>query len=167
MGACIVTTTTTKPQPHGHLLPLTSDPYAAVVVAGLHETTVAHTYVFRNLEALRWEARLLLPLAHAATSLEFHVKDADSFGSDLISVASLPAAAVLAAADAPIVSSRGPPKSDGSAIRIFAAAASTSRARRDRGVPTYAARLRRLAVPGRARGGRRGGGRRRRSGPWC
>lgn len=142
-----------EPQPHGHLVLPTSDPYAKVVVSGPHKTTVARTYVFRNSEAPRWEASFLLPLAHAATGLEFHVKDADPFGSDLIGVASLSAAAVLAAtADAPIMSQwldlsrpdgRGPPKpGGGSAICISAtfvpAAAAASRQRSgDRGVPAY------------------------------
>ncbi|CAD6248316.1 unnamed protein product [Miscanthus lutarioriparius] len=136
-----------EPQPHGHLLLPTSDPYAAVVVAGPRETTVARTYLFRNSEAPKWEASFLLPLAHAATGLEFHVKDADPFGSDLIGVASLPAAA-----DAPIdkqwldlarPDGRGPPKpGGGSAICISAtfvpAAAAASRQRSgDRGVPAY------------------------------
>jgi phospholipase D1/2 len=140
-----------EPQPHGHLLLPTSDPYAAVVVAGPHETTVARTFVYRNSEAPKWEASFLLPLAHAATGLEFHVKDADPFGSDLIGVASLPAAAVLAAADAPIVSKwldlnrpdgrRGPPKpGGGSAIRIsatFVPAAAAASRQRSGGVPAY------------------------------
>ncbi|KAJ1277577.1 hypothetical protein BS78_04G014900 [Paspalum vaginatum] len=91
-------------QPHGHMLLPASDPYAAVVVpAGPHhETTLARTFVFRNSDAPIWEARFRLPLAHIAARLDFHVKDADPFGSDLIGTASLPAAAVLAAADAPI-----------------------------------------------------------------
>jgi phospholipase D1/2 len=138
-----------EPQPHGHLLLPTSDPYAAVVVAGPHETTVARTYVFRNSEAPRWEASFLLPLAHAATGLEFHVKDADPFGSDLIGVAWLPAAAVLASAAAPIESqwldlarpdARGPPApGGGSAIRVSAAfvPAAASRGRSGVGVPAY------------------------------
>ncbi|RLN09571.1 hypothetical protein C2845_PM11G12650 [Panicum miliaceum] len=96
-------------QPHGHRVLPTSDPHAAVV-------------------APRWEASFLLPLAHRAARLDFHVKDADPFGSDLIGTASLSAAAVLAAADMPIRSEwlalarpdgRGPPK-PGSAIRISA-----------------------------------------------
>jgi phospholipase D1/2 len=91
-------------QPHGHLLHATSDPYAAVVVpAGPHQeaVTLARTYVFRNSEAPKWEASFLLPLAHRAAGLEFHVKDADPFGSDLIGTASLPAADILATADRP------------------------------------------------------------------
>ncbi|RCV05784.1 hypothetical protein SETIT_1G110400v2 [Setaria italica] len=90
-------------QPHGHLLHATSDPYAAVVVpAGPHhETTLARTYVFRNSEAPKWEASFLLPLAHRTARLDFHVKDADPFGSDLIGTASLHAADILATAGKP------------------------------------------------------------------
>ncbi|PVH65523.1 hypothetical protein PAHAL_1G015100 [Panicum hallii] len=115
-------------QPHGHRVLPASDPYAAVVVPGAPAATLARTYVFRNSEAPRWEASFLLPLAHRAARLDLHVRDADPFGSDLIGTASLPAAAVLAAADRPIRSEwlallrpdgRGPPK-PGSAIRISA-----------------------------------------------
>uniref|UniRef100_A0A0D3EZX5 Phospholipase D n=1 Tax=Oryza barthii TaxID=65489 RepID=A0A0D3EZX5_9ORYZ len=87
------------PPPPLPLLP-TSDPYAAVVVAG---NTLARTHVVRNSEDPEWSTHVLLHLAHHATGVAFHVKDADPFGSDLIGVAILPAADVLAAAAAPIV----------------------------------------------------------------
>ncbi|BAH91506.1 Os02g0120200 [Oryza sativa Japonica Group] len=87
-------------QPHGHHLLPTSDPYAAVVVAG---NTLARTHVVRDSEDPEWSTHVLLHLAHHATGVAFHVKDADPFGSDLIGVAILPAADVLAAAAAPIV----------------------------------------------------------------
>ncbi|CAL5024394.1 unnamed protein product [Urochloa decumbens] len=117
------------PQPHGHRMVPASDAYAKVVAAGgPHDgTALARTFVFRNSESPTWEATFLLPLAHRAARLDFHVKDADPFGADLIGVASLPAAALLAA-DKPIISAwldlvrpdgRGPPK-PGSAIRISA-----------------------------------------------
>ena len=55
--------------------------------------TLARTYIFRNSEAPRWETRflLLLPLAHRAARLDFHVRDADPLDSDLIGTTSLPA----------------------------------------------------------------------------
>ena len=55
---------------------------------------LARTYVFCNSEAPRWEARFLLPLAHRAARLDFHIRDVDPLGSDLIGTASLPVAAV-------------------------------------------------------------------------
>jgi hypothetical protein len=58
---------------------------------------LARTYVFCNScnsEAPRWEACFLLPLAHRAARLDFHVRDVDPLGSDLIGTASLPVAAI-------------------------------------------------------------------------
>ena len=72
----------------------TSDLYAAVVVPGPPVAMLARTYVFCNSEAPRWEARFLLPLAHRAARLDFHVRDVNPLGSDLIGTASLPVAAV-------------------------------------------------------------------------
>ena len=72
----------------------TSDLYAAVVVPGPPAAMLARTYIFCNSEAPRWEACFLLPLAHRAARLNFHVRDVDPLGSDLIGTASLPAAAV-------------------------------------------------------------------------
>ncbi|KAF8754445.1 hypothetical protein HU200_011458 [Digitaria exilis] len=92
-----------KHQPHGHRMLPTSDAYVKVMATGgsHHQSTLARTFVFRNSEAPKWEVTFLLHLAHHAARLEFHVKDADPFGSDLIGVASLPAAAVLATAGNP------------------------------------------------------------------
>ena len=72
----------------------TSDPYAAVVVPGPPAAMLSRTYVFCNSEAPRWDARFLLPLAHRSARLDFHVRDVDPLGSDLIGTASLPVAAV-------------------------------------------------------------------------
>ncbi|KAL6629733.1 hypothetical protein ACP70R_029498 [Stipagrostis hirtigluma subsp. patula] len=136
------------PQPHGHRLLPTSDPYAAVVVPGPPDTTLARTHVVRNSESPEWSATLLLPLAHETSGLVFQVRDADPFGSDLIGVAALPAAAILAASDKPIgpvwlpllrPDGRGQPKPD-SAILIsarFIPAAMTATWRSAGGVPAY------------------------------
>ena len=72
----------------------TSDLYAAVVVPGPPAAMLARTYVFCNSEAPRWEARFLLPLTHRTARLDFHIRDVDPLGSDLIGTASLPVAAV-------------------------------------------------------------------------
>ncbi|CAO2033918.1 unnamed protein product [Urochloa humidicola] len=121
-----------KRQPHGHRMVPNSDAYVKVVAGGgPHDgTPLARTFVFRNSESPAWEASFLLPLAHRAARLDFHVKDADPFGADLIGVASLPASTVLSSTSGgnPIISAwldllrpdgRGPPK-PGSAIRISA-----------------------------------------------
>nr|CAB3445344.1 unnamed protein product [Digitaria exilis]CAB3445348.1 unnamed protein product [Digitaria exilis]CAB3448606.1 unnamed protein product [Digitaria exilis] len=92
-----------KHQPHGHRMLPTSDAYVKVMATGgsHHQSTLVRTFVFRNSEAPKWEVTFLLHLAHHAARLEFHVKDADPFGSDLIGVASLSAAAILATAGKP------------------------------------------------------------------
>ncbi|XP_062217991.1 phospholipase D delta-like isoform X3 [Phragmites australis] len=134
-------------QPHGHRILPTSDPYATVVVPGPPDTTLARTHVVRNSESPDWSARVLLPLAHAASHLAFQVKDADPFGSDLIGTASLPSEKILEAADKPIDSEwltllrpdgRGPPKPN-SAIRISATFIPAARTVgwRSGGVPAY------------------------------
>ncbi|KAF0934998.1 hypothetical protein E2562_029524 [Oryza meyeriana var. granulata] len=112
-------------QPHGHHILPTSDPYAAVVVAG---NTLARTHVVRNSEEPKWSTRVLIHLAHEASGLVFHVKDADPFGSDIIGTAVLPAAElILSTADNPVSvwlpllrpDGHGTPKPN-SAIRISA-----------------------------------------------
>uniref|UniRef100_A0A0E0JUS7 phospholipase D n=1 Tax=Oryza punctata TaxID=4537 RepID=A0A0E0JUS7_ORYPU len=132
-------------QPHGHHLLQTSDPYTAIVVAG---NTLARTHVVRNSEDPKWSTHVLLHLAHEARGVDLHVKDADPFGSDLIGVAFLPAADVLAASDTPIVrrelplhrpDGRGTPKPN-SAIVItasFVPAGEQQRYTDAGGVPAY------------------------------
>ncbi|KAG8061724.1 hypothetical protein GUJ93_ZPchr0003g17345 [Zizania palustris] len=66
---------------------ITSDPYVSVCLAG---ATVAQTRVIPNSENPRWEERFRVEVAHAVSRLEFHVKDNDVFGAQLIGVASLP-----------------------------------------------------------------------------
>ncbi|XP_006650874.2 phospholipase D delta-like [Oryza brachyantha] len=66
---------------------ITSDPYVSVCLAG---ATVAQTRVIPNSENPRWEERFRVEVAHAVVRLEFHVKDNDVFGAQLIGVASLP-----------------------------------------------------------------------------
>jgi phospholipase D1/2 len=134
-----------KPQPRGHHILPTSDPYAAVVVPGPPDVTLARTHVVRNAEAPEWSARVVVPLAHFASHVLFQVKDADPFGSDLIGVASLSAHEILAAADRPVDSrwldlfrpdGRGTPKPN-SAICVSATFVPAATRRWRDGVPAY------------------------------
>ena len=74
---------------------ITSDPYVSVCVAG---ATVAQTRVIPNIENPRWEEHFRVEVAHAAARVEFHVKDNDVFGAQLIGVAAVPVAALAAGA---------------------------------------------------------------------
>ncbi|KAB8094406.1 hypothetical protein EE612_021583 [Oryza sativa] len=76
---------------------ITSDPYVSVCLAG---ATVAQTRVIPNSENPRWEERFRVEVAHAVSRLEFHVKDNDVFGAQLIGVASLPVDRILSGAPA-------------------------------------------------------------------
>jgi len=64
-----------------------SDPYVSVCLAG---ATVAQTRVIPNSDNPRWEEHFRVEVAHAAARVEFHVKDSDIFGAQLIGVASVP-----------------------------------------------------------------------------
>ena len=64
-----------------------SDPYVSVCLAG---ATVAQTRVIPNSDNPRWEEHFRVDVAHAAARVEFHVKDNDVFGAQLIGVASVP-----------------------------------------------------------------------------
>ncbi|XWS25956.1 hypothetical protein CRYUN_Cryun27aG0111900 [Craigia yunnanensis] len=99
---------------HHHHKIITSDPYVTVCLVG---ATVARTRVISNSQHPVWNERFKIPLAHPASYLEFHVKDDDVFGADLIGVATVPAVTVLAGETVsgwfPIISSYGkPPKPD-------------------------------------------------------
>jgi phospholipase D1/2 len=74
---------------------ITSDPYVSVCLAG---ATVAQTRVIPNTENPRWEEHFRVEVAHAAARVEFHVKDNDVFGAQLIGVAAVPVAALAAGA---------------------------------------------------------------------
>jgi phospholipase D1/2 len=74
---------------------ITSDPYVSVCLAG---ATVAQTRVIPNSENPRWEEHFRVEVAHAAARVEFHVKDNDVFGAQLIGVASVPVGKIAAGA---------------------------------------------------------------------
>ncbi|KAL6893728.1 hypothetical protein ACP4OV_007826 [Aristida adscensionis] len=74
---------------------ITSDPYVSVCLAG---ATVAQTRVIPNSENPRWEEHFRVEVAHAVSQVEFHVKDNDVFGAQLIGVAAVPADKVASGA---------------------------------------------------------------------
>ncbi|CAI0382402.1 unnamed protein product [Linum tenue] len=94
---------------------ITSDPYVTVCVAGAR---VARTRVIPNSQNPIWNENFRIPIAHPATHIEFHVKDDDVFGADLIGIAVVPVARIAGGERVrdwfPIVSSLGgkPPKPD-------------------------------------------------------
>ncbi|CAH1421638.1 unnamed protein product [Lactuca virosa] len=65
----------------GHRKIITSDPYVKVSVP---QATVARTRVLKNSKNPKWDERFIIPLAHALAHLEFHVKDDDVFGADVL-----------------------------------------------------------------------------------
>ncbi|CAI0375338.1 unnamed protein product [Linum tenue] len=66
---------------------ITSDPYVSVCLAG---ATVAQTRVIPNCENPLWDEHFLVPVAHPVLKVEFHVKDNDVLGAQLIGVVELP-----------------------------------------------------------------------------
>ncbi|XP_043810040.1 phospholipase D delta isoform X2 [Manihot esculenta] len=73
---------------HRHRNIVTSDPYVTVVVP---QATVARTRVIKNAKNPKWRQRFCIPLAHPVIDLEFHVKDNDLFGAELIGIVKIPA----------------------------------------------------------------------------
>ncbi|TVU10231.1 hypothetical protein EJB05_43745 [Eragrostis curvula] len=71
---------------------ITSDPYVTLSVAG---AVVARTAVIPNSQDPVWGENFAVPLAHRADELEFHVKDNDTFGAQLIGTVTVPADRVL------------------------------------------------------------------------
>ncbi|KDP38812.1 hypothetical protein JCGZ_04969 [Jatropha curcas] len=62
---------------------ITSDPYVSVCLAG---ATVAQTRVIANCENPLWDEHFCVPVAHPVVKVEFHVKDNDVLGAELIGV---------------------------------------------------------------------------------
>ncbi|XP_002530670.2 phospholipase D delta [Ricinus communis] len=62
---------------------ITSDPYVSVCLAG---ATVAQTRVITNCENPLWDEHFCVPVAHPVVKVEFHVKDNDVLGAELIGV---------------------------------------------------------------------------------
>ncbi|XP_011007499.1 PREDICTED: phospholipase D delta-like [Populus euphratica] len=121
------TTSTTKSIDHPHHHPsdaakkirhhrriITSDAYVTVTVP---QVTLARTRVLKNATSPIWEQRFNIPLAHPVKDIEFHVKDNDLFGAELIGTANIPASTVALGEDIkgwfPIIAPSGkPPKPD-------------------------------------------------------
>ncbi|KAG5245469.1 phospholipase delta [Salix suchowensis] len=99
-------------QQHRHLI--TSDAYVTVTVP---QVTLARTRVLKNATSPIWKQRFNIPLAHPVKDIEFHVKDNDMFGAELIGTAKIPASTVLSGEFIqgwfPIIAASGkPPKPD-------------------------------------------------------
>ncbi|KAJ6774712.1 PHOSPHOLIPASE D DELTA [Salix purpurea] len=97
---------------HRHLI--TSDAYVTVTVP---QVTLARTRVLKNATSPIWKQRFNIPLAHPVKDIEFHVKDNDMFGAELIGTAKIPASTVLSGEFIqgwfPIIAASGkPPKPD-------------------------------------------------------
>ncbi|PKI74861.1 hypothetical protein CRG98_004633 [Punica granatum] len=71
---------------------ITSDPYVSVCLAG---ATVARTRVINNCENPLWDEHFCVPVAHPVVKVEFHVKDNDVFGAELIGVVEIPVTKLL------------------------------------------------------------------------
>ncbi|KAL5847912.1 hypothetical protein ACOSQ3_011436 [Xanthoceras sorbifolium] len=70
---------------------ITSDPYVTVCLGG---ATVARTRVISNSQNPVWNERFKIPLAHPVEYIEFHVKDNDMFGAEMIGIATVPASRI-------------------------------------------------------------------------
>ncbi|KAG8057619.1 hypothetical protein GUJ93_ZPchr0002g25853 [Zizania palustris] len=106
-------------QHHHHRKIITSDPYVTLSVAG---AVVARTRVIPNTQEPVWEEQFAVPLAHRAAALEFHVKDNDVFGAQLIGTATVPAEQVASCEDVegwfPIIGTSGKPHKPDTALRL-------------------------------------------------
>lgn len=71
---------------------ITSDPYVSVCLAG---ATVAQTRVIANCENPLWDEHFCVPVAHPVAKVEFHVKDNDFLGAQLIGVVEVPAEKII------------------------------------------------------------------------
>ncbi|XP_061337154.1 phospholipase D delta-like [Gastrolobium bilobum] len=71
---------------------ITSDPYVSVCLAG---ATVAQTRVISNCENPLWDEHFVVPVAHPVHKVEFHVKDNDVLGAQLIGVVEIPVHKIL------------------------------------------------------------------------
>ncbi|KAI6690820.1 hypothetical protein NL676_027648 [Syzygium grande] len=111
-----------RQQPHRHRhrgKVITSDPYVTVCLAG---ATVARTRVIPNSQDPAWNERFKVPVAHPVASIDFHVKDNDIFGADMIGTASVPTRRFISGATVedwfPIIGGNGKQPKPDCAIRV-------------------------------------------------
>lgn len=82
-GHCSIPFGNKKPARSARHSMITSDPYVSLCLAG---ATVAQTRVIANCENPLWDEHFRVPVAHPIVKLEFHVKDNDLLGAELIGV---------------------------------------------------------------------------------
>ncbi|XP_056170114.1 phospholipase D delta isoform X2 [Syzygium oleosum] len=78
---------------HRHGKIITSDPYVKVRVP---HATIASTRVLHDTQNPMWDQQFHIALAHPVDDLEFHVKDDDILGAQLIGVVKIPAREIAA-----------------------------------------------------------------------
>ncbi|WCJ18381.1 phospholipase D delta [Euphorbia peplus] len=66
---------------------ITSDPYVSVCLSG---ATIAQTRVIPNCENPLWDEHFCVAVAHPVAKVEFHVKDNDVLGAELIGILDIP-----------------------------------------------------------------------------
>ncbi|WCJ44295.1 phospholipase D delta [Euphorbia peplus] len=98
---------------------ITSDPYVTVCLAG---ATVARTRVISNSQSPSWNEHFNIPVAHPVSHVEFHVKDNDVFGADLIGIAKVPVEDIISGETISdwltIVGPQGKPPKPNCAVRV-------------------------------------------------
>uniref|UniRef100_A0A5B7BRX8 Phospholipase D n=1 Tax=Davidia involucrata TaxID=16924 RepID=A0A5B7BRX8_DAVIN len=104
---------------HHHRRIITTDPYVTVCVP---QATVARTRVIHNSQIPVWNQHFHIPLAHPVENLEFHVKDNDLFGAELIGKV-LISAEKIAAGELingwfPVIGPKGMPPKPDTALRL-------------------------------------------------
>ncbi|KAG6783636.1 hypothetical protein POTOM_009299 [Populus tomentosa] len=107
-----------KQQTHRRKI-ITSDPYVTVCVSGAR---VARTRVISNNQNPVWNEHFKIPLAHPAEKIDFHVKDNDMFGAELIGTASVEVEKILSgvtiSAWFPIIGLYGKPSKTDCALHV-------------------------------------------------
>ncbi|KAE9466332.1 hypothetical protein C3L33_01743, partial [Rhododendron williamsianum] len=98
---------------------ITSDPYVTVCVP---QATLARTRVIPNAQDPKWNEKFHIPMAHPAAHLEFHVKDNDIFGAQLIGKVLIQTEEIAAGGSIggwyPVIGANGEPPKPGTALRL-------------------------------------------------
>ncbi|KAG5534526.1 hypothetical protein RHGRI_022598 [Rhododendron griersonianum] len=98
---------------------ITSDPYVTVCVP---QATLARTRVIPNAQDPKWNEEFYIPMAHPAAHLEFHVKDNDIFGAQLIGKVLIQTEEIAAGGSIggwyPVIGANGEPPKLGTALRL-------------------------------------------------